>query len=123
MPFVVLFLFWSVGGLWGLGFGGVFYCLRITRDHRLRHHYSAATAHLDRADLVAGYRVNMAIVADYLQNKPRPLWSARKADAALIMATVLREHIAAQDGLFPAPTYLQSRRELWRKARTWNASA
>ncbi len=95
----------------------LWYCLRITRDYRLRRRFSDATAHLDLADLKAGYATNIKIVAGYLQNRPRPKGSLRRAEAALIMATVLREHIVAKEGLLPAPTHLRSRRELWRRAK------
>ncbi len=97
----------------------LWYCLRITRDYRRRKAFSDATAHLDLEDLKVGYLTNMQIVASYLQDRPRAEGSLRRAEAALIMATVLREHIVAREGLWPVPQYLRSRRELWRMARRW----
>ena len=97
----------------------LWYCLRITRDYRKRRAFGEATAHLGLDDLKAGYLTNMQIVAGYLQDRPRPAGSLRRAEAALIMATVLREHIVAKEGLWPVPRYLRSRRELWRMARRW----
>ena len=110
---------WLIRDITAFSFGLLWYRLWITRDYRLRKRFSDATAHLGHDDLVAGYRINMTIIADYLHNRPRPRGSLKRANAALIMATVLREHIVAHDGLFPAPRYLQSRRELWRMARNW----
>ncbi len=97
----------------------LWYCLRTTRDYRKRRVFSDATAHLTREELTAAYTANMRLVAEYLQLRPRPKGSLRQAEHALIMATVLREHIVAQDGLWPAPRYLLSRRELWSVAKHW----
>ena len=95
----------------------LWYCLRITRDYRKRRAIAEATADLNLDALKAGYHDAMQIVAGYVQERPRP--SMRRAEQALILATVLREQIIVKEGLWPPPTYLRSRRALLSHARKW----
>ncbi len=114
--FDVAAFFWRflVGGG---AFGLLFYGLLVTQDYRKRKRFSDATRHMSRDALEAGLAANMWVVAAYVQRRPKGALAARQAEAALVMATVLREHIAAIDNLYPGPRYLKSRRAVLREAK------
>ncbi|MEO0357788.1 MAG: hypothetical protein AAF386_05755, partial [Pseudomonadota bacterium] len=70
---------------------------------------------LDLASAQGALDRNLAIVAQYIHGH-LPKSHDRKADHALIMATVLQEVIDAKSGKAPS-TYLKSRRRLWHRAK------
>ncbi|TDT73951.1 hypothetical protein BDE40_2730 [Litoreibacter halocynthiae] len=100
-------------------FAALYYCLRITRDYRLRVRLYMATEGLDADALYAQFRHAMWIVGLYAAKPFRPVLPHRKAEVALVLATVLRERILEQSG-GPLPrSYLRSRRQLLREAKRY----
>lgn len=101
----------------GGAFGLLFYGLLVTRDYRKRKRFSDATRHLTQDELGVGLATNVAIVAAFVQGKTTDAHASKRAEAALVMATVLKEHLAAKANVFPGPRYLKSRRAVLRAAK------
>ena len=97
----------------------LYYCLRVTRDYRLRKKLFRATAHLDDAALRAQFRRCMWITGLYAAKPFRPVVPHRQAALALIRATVLRERICLNAKLDPPRSYLRSRRQLLKAAKAY----
>lgn len=116
-------LFWrflAAGGWIAL----LIYGLVVTQDYRKRKRFSDATAHMILEDLQSGLAANMWVISTYLKRKPKSAVARQQAEAALVMATVLREHIAVKMNVSPGPRYLKARRAVLREARkaarTWD---
>jgi len=97
----------------------LYYCVRVTRDYRLRKKLFHATAHLDDAALREQFQRCMWIAGLYAAKPFRPVVSHRQAALALIRATVLRERICLNAKLDPPRSYLRSRRQLIRAAKAY----
>lgn len=110
--------------------GLLWYALFTTQDRPARAWLSQATGHLTLAECEAGRDINLRIVGRYLRSVRRSHPFERRvtryrrrimlprAQKALIMATVLEEHIASHKGE-QLPSYLRSRRKLWKQARRY----
>lgn len=95
------------------------YCLRATSDYRLRRRLFEATAELDHDALHAQFKHAMWIAGLYAAKLFRPVVPHRKAEVALVLATVLRERIhSATEQPLPR-SYLRSRRQLIREAKRY----
>ena len=103
-------------------FAVLYYCLRVTRDYRLRRRLYDATAGLDADALYSQFRRAMWITGLYAAKPFRPVLSHRRAEVALVLATVLRERILEQSGEPLPRSYLRSRRQLIREAKRYALS-
>jgi hypothetical protein len=90
--------------------------LYVTRDTRKRYAIWGIYHGRPTDELYSEFSKAMFLLATFLHRQFRPLVHHRVAENALIRATVLREIIVARAGLKP-PTFLRSRRQLWREAR------
>lgn len=107
--------------------GLLWYALVVTLDRPARVVLSGATRHLTLPECEAALAKNLRIIARFLRSirrshpferrftRNRRRFLAGRAHRALVMATVLAEHIAAYQGK-PPPRYLRNRRRLWREA-------
>jgi hypothetical protein len=112
-PYLLLF----VGTLSATGCA-LIACIYVTKDYRTRWYFSFNTQHLSRDELDVAFSKNMVIVAQFVQDRRRSNVSARAADHALIMSTVLQEHMAEFDQLAPPTSYLAARRRLMTQAQS-----
>ncbi|WP_373028146.1 hypothetical protein [Sulfitobacter sp.] len=99
-------------------FGLLCYCLATSRDYRRRCRFSGATRDLELSDLEDALCRNMLVISTFLHGPRKPGLEARKAESALVMATVLREHIARKNEHRSLPRYLKVRRTVWNEAST-----
>ncbi|SEW46145.1 hypothetical protein SAMN04488515_3454 [Cognatiyoonia koreensis] len=113
----------------GIGFGILWYCFWTTQDYRLRYRFSKATAHLTAEDLHLGRQRNIDVLVAYYQScataklldtrvvKAERQVHFRRAKAALVMVTVLDEHIAASAKVAAPLSYLYARRQIILEAK------
>ncbi|MEP3347321.1 MAG: hypothetical protein ABJN34_07270 [Litoreibacter sp.] len=111
---------------WSILFGSVppslallYFCVRITRDYGLRRRLFDATADLPPDELHAQFRRAMWIVGLYAAKPVWPVLPQRVAENALVLATVLREHIHHHAGAPLPSSYLSQRRLLIREAKAY----
>jgi hypothetical protein len=102
--------------------GALHICLWISQDHRQRLRIWDATRDLPKDEMYRHFRNAMWILGAYLDKPFRPRVTLRTANRALLVASVLREHMHQGAGE-PAPGFLRSRRQLMRTARHWYRSA
>ncbi len=100
----------------------LFVCLSITQDWRLRAYFARGTAGLSEEQLEVAYVRNLAVVASYLEGRPRVRASSRSADRSLIMCTVLQEHLARVRGEPLPRSYLRARKMCLRAAQQFEPS-
>ena len=93
----------------------LWYALWISKDWRRRKYYAQAIAHWPDEDLPGCYAFYLDEVRTY-QRASFPKSSWRKAEDALIMATVLSERIDRIEGR-TWPGYLRMRARVLRAAR------
>lgn len=100
----------------------LYYSLRVTRDYRLRKRLYEATAGLEVDALYAQFRHAMWIAGLFAAKPFRPVVPHRRAEVALVLATVLRERIHQTAGMPPPRSYLRSRRQLICEAKRYAKS-
>lgn len=92
------------------------YCLIVTMDRPKRARFYEATRRLTEKELVVAQDKNLRVFAEYKRTRgpsQPPLWAASEA---LMMATVLEEHLARVRNL-PAPrSYRRSRKAQVKRA-------
>jgi hypothetical protein len=101
---------------YGVPFGLLIAGLNVSQDYRKRWTYSYHTRHLGESELGLALSRNMEVVAVFVQDIRNQKVSARRADEALIMATVLEEHLSVLTGADVPRSYLKRRKRLWNQA-------
>ena len=101
--------------------GGLWYALWITQDYRKRRRYWDLTCDLSDDELRALFAAAMVRLATYRQSRLPKSVPLREARAALILATLLREHAFHRAGQ-PGPRFLRSRRVVLRHAARLDVS-
>lgn len=102
-----------------IAFAVLWVCLEITKDTRKRRAVWQSTRTLSRDALEKHFGICMWVAGLYLAKPFHPVVSWRRAENALLIATVLREHLEYQSGRKSYVGYLRSRRELAAEAKRY----
>lgn len=96
-------------------------CFQISKDHRKRKRFWIATQSLEKAELYTQFHRCIHLIALFYSSPRRERPNSNTAENALVLATVLLEHIEHQSGRNQFPGYLSVRRRLIAVAKAYQA--